>query len=135
MPYDINWYVEYRVLRLQIFGDGAEQDFLQSSQDVVEVLRQQTSPVMLMVDFREAGKINFSLSPLKTLAQFRTSELPLERIVIVSDNAIHSFFSTIAGKVTSLPVAVFKTIEEANDFIARHAPDVSLPQERKETSS
>ena len=128
MPYKTDWYVEHRVLRLKVFGETTQQEFMDSTTQVVEIMRPYRTPLIFILDFREIGKIAFSVNTLKALTLFRPRELPIEWMIVISNNAVYSFFGTLAGKITAFPVAVFKTLDEANAFIQRHVPEIVLPQ-------
>jgi hypothetical protein len=61
---------------------------------------------------------------LQSISSYRWNK-HLSGTIVVSNDTLFNLFGVLASKATGVPMWSFKTLEQANDFIAHHAPELA----------
>ncbi len=134
MPHEISWYVENRVICASFSGELADDEFSRVGDTLVEFASTGVRPVFLLIDVREVTKMPSSITRVANdLSRFRGQTLH-DWTIVLSNNSFFNFIGILATKVVGVPMRPFKTLEEADAFIAHNAPDLAPALLAPETS-
>jgi hypothetical protein len=134
MPYEMSWYVENRAIETRLYGDVTEEEIRHSAESLDELLREGQAPLFLLIDLREVTRFpsNFS-QMLEGISAYR-SDNSVAWTITIFQNSLYNLFAVLASKTTGIPMQSFRTLEQADEFIAHIAPELASFLPSRETA-
>jgi hypothetical protein len=116
MPYNASWYVENRVLLLEVFGD-LTLDELQHVVDMLSGKVETEGPIHFITDTRNIK--HFPTNPAHLANAFRgyKGTTTTGWNLIISANVVANFAMVLIGKISDLKYKTFTTLEDALQFL------------------
>ena len=125
MPSQISWYVEKRVVAIRVYGSVKEKEFVEDRRLLESFIKDGDSPLFLLFDLRDVTKLPTNFGDLlQGVSTYRWNK-HVAWTIVLSNNSLFSLFGVLASKATGVPMWSFKTLEQANDFIAHHATELA----------
>jgi hypothetical protein len=117
MPFQHSWFVNQRVLHLQLTGDVSLEELTDAARVSNALVKSGIPLVHELIDMRDMRQFPNTLSKLAWLVPY-LSEPDLGWVLVVTHNVLVSFLSNTLGQISRARLRVFDTPQDALDFIA-----------------
>lgn len=130
MPFEVGWLVENRVILTRYTGVIAVDDIHEQMGQTKSLMLQGTPLIHSIIDLSQIEK----WPPLNVVNEFRTTEIGDVRLkmgwsIIVADNMLLKFGTSLFTPIFKLRQRVFSTLDEALTFL--QGEDHTLPPLKK----
>ena len=128
MPAETSWYIEKHVINSRFYGTVTADDITRQQDDLSAFIAAGESPLHLLMDVRDVQSAPSDFRKiLPALRQFG-DDRQIVSALLISDSTLQNFLSVLASRFIGIPVRTFKTMEQADQFLARHNLTVSQPE-------
>ena len=125
MPAEANWHVPKHVIYVRLYGDVTASEMTQRRDSLGEFIAASEPPLILLLDALDVTKLTPDFGNiLQGLEQIRNSG-QITRIVVISGSTVANFLTMLASRFLGAPMHTFRSMEEANAFLARYLPILS----------
>jgi hypothetical protein len=135
MPFETYWHLEKRVVGTRFYDEVNAQDLITNGEEMEALIKDGIHPLFLLVDALGVTKYPTNLKELlEAMGKNPSNSYNLEWILVVTDSRFINFIGSIVSNFFKISVRTYKTIGEAETFIAHHAPDIAPALEARKGS-
>lgn len=128
MSYTVRWLQQDRVLVVHFVGDLPLEDLRILSAELVACLEAGIAPIHMIGDFTEIGLFPMNVRGLRdAVPHLRHPKLGWS--IVVGGPALARTFAEIAVKLFAAPYRLFRTMDEALEFLAAQDETLELRRE------
>ena len=125
MPQETSWYVENRVLRTRLYDVVTEEELANSGKESTELMKSAQPPLFLLIDTRDVTRFPSNFKRMLERMHRYEGDSPVDWTIVLSGNSLLNFFGQMVTRVLPTPFQIFRTLDEAEAFIAHNAPDLA----------
>jgi hypothetical protein len=135
MAFEIGWHIEKRVMLTRFYGEINEVDLAEHGAKVEGYIKEGSKPLFLVANALGITKYPTNLKEaLEAMGKTRPQKGDVEWTIVVTDSRFINFVGSIVSNVFQIAVRTCKSMEEAEAFIAHHAPDLVPALEARKVS-
>src|SRR6185436_12077430 len=126
MAYEMYWHVDKRVIGTRFYDEVSAEDLIVQGTQTEEYIKEGVHPLFLLVDALGVTKYPTNLKEmLEAMGKNPSNSGNLEWTIVVTDNRFINFIGSVVSNFFKIAVRTCKSIEEAEAFIAHHAPELA----------
>ena len=131
MPYELNWYVEERVIYGRIWGNINIDTVYSASDDVIKYLDTGKPLVHLFLDDSQVTNFPTNFYAVRGAAQFLTHENLGWSVMVGETNFIRQFVLPMVTSVAKVRYRRYKTFDESLAFLQEQDQTVNWAEANK----
>jgi hypothetical protein len=135
MALEMSWYVDQRVICSRFYDEITEEDLIVNGAQVEDYIKQGIRPLFFIIHTLDMTKYPTNLKEaLEAMGKTRPQSGDIAWTVVVTDSRFINFIGTITSNVFKISLRTVKSLDEAEAFIAYHAPDLAPALEARKLS-
>ena len=119
MPYEVAWRQPGKLAFVRVYGDFTIEELEQSVHELVSHLDQGEPPIYILADATELEAYPLNIAHLNKAVRPLMQHPALHWIAAVIQSPTTNFFANTVAQLTAAKLASFKTLEQAEAFIAK----------------